>query len=160
MSSVEIRPERVQWLWCTYFCIFVDQNGQPYTHDTVSTAFRRACKRAGILDLRFHDLRHDLASNLVQAGVDIYKVKELLGHKDLRMTVRYAHLAPENLRVTVETLDSRESGYILVTVGENKEGAASATPCFSWRPQRDSNPRYRLERAMQAFFVNRQLIRV
>jgi site-specific recombinase XerD len=45
---------------------------------------------------------------LVQSGVPIQVVKELLGHKDLRMTVRYAHLAPENLRSAVNVLDENE----------------------------------------------------
>jgi site-specific recombinase XerD len=78
--------------------VFCDKKGKPYSPSQVSVAFKRASRKAGIENLRFHDLRHDFASNLVQGGVDIYKVKELLGHKDLRMTVRYCHLAPENLR--------------------------------------------------------------
>jgi site-specific recombinase XerD len=71
-------------------------------------AFKRACKRAKRENLRFPDLRHDFASGMRQSGVDIQVNKELLGHKDLRMTLRYSHLSPENLRAAVNVLDARE----------------------------------------------------
>ena len=85
--------------------VFTRSDGSPYQGGTVSVAFKRTCKRAGILDFRFHDLRHTFASLLVQRGVDLYRVQRLLGHRDGRMTQRYAHLAPENLREAVSVLD-------------------------------------------------------
>ena len=89
----------------------------------VSVAFKRTTKRAEIDNFRFHDLRHDFASNLVQQGVDIYTVKDLLGHKDLRMTVRYCHLTPKNLSEAVKVLDAKESGYVLATLGKIKRAS-------------------------------------
>lgn len=68
--------------------------------------FRKAVKRTGITDFKFHDLRHCFASALVQKGVDLYQVQKLLGHKSNAMTQRYAHLSPEHLREAVNKLDS------------------------------------------------------
>ena len=56
-------------------------------------------------DFHFHDLRHTCATRMVQAGVDLYKVQRLLGHKSPIMTQRYAHHYPESLRDGVEALD-------------------------------------------------------
>jgi len=68
-------------------------------------AFRGAMKLAHIERFHFHDLRHTFATRLVQAGIDLYKVQCLLGHKSSIMTQRYAHHYPESLREGVETLE-------------------------------------------------------
>src|SRR5437588_12299789 len=60
----------------------------------IRTGFLNACSRAGITDLHFHDLRHTFASQFVMAGGDLYILKEILGHKSITMTQRYAHLSP------------------------------------------------------------------
>lgn len=80
-----IRPERVSYLWNRMrdFLEFGDEE-----------------------DFVFHCLRHTYASRLVQAGVAIQVVKELLGHANIIMTMRYAHLAPDNLRAAVAALEA------------------------------------------------------
>lgn len=85
--------------------VFTGPEGQPYEGAAASMAFIRACRAAGIENFRFHDLRHTFASLLVQRGVDLYRVQRLLGHRDGRMTQRYSHLSPENLREAVWVFD-------------------------------------------------------
>ncbi len=86
--------------------IFLGKSNQRLSGCTVSIMFSRACKKAGIKNFRFHDLRHDFCSRLVQSGVDIYTVAALAGHKNVGTTQRYAHLSPEKLRQDISVLDS------------------------------------------------------
>jgi len=67
--------------------------------------FNAACEKAGVADFTWHCLRHTFASRLVMAGVSLRKVQELMGHKTIAMTCRYAHLAPEYLQDAVSKLD-------------------------------------------------------
>jgi integrase len=77
-------------------------------------AFATACKRAQIKHFRIHDLRHTCAAWLVTAGVPLAEVRDLLGHKSVQQTERYAHLAPENVRSAVSKLDESRSGHVEV----------------------------------------------
>ena len=73
-----------------------------HRYKTVKRAFQTACRRSGIEDFRFHDLRHTFASWAVQNGADLYRVSRILGHSTLQMTTRYAHLATEHLHEVVK----------------------------------------------------------
>jgi integrase len=74
----------------------------------VKTSFKRAwaalLTRADIQNFRWHDLRHHFASRLAQAGIALNTIRELLGHASLVMTIRYAHLAPDQKREAVARL--------------------------------------------------------
>ena len=71
----------------------------------IRTAFANALERAGIKDFRFHDLRHTAASHLIMRGRSLKEVQEVLGHADIKMTMRYLHLSPSHLRAAVDALD-------------------------------------------------------
>jgi integrase len=71
-----------------------------------------ACKKAGIADFRFHDLRHTWASWHVQNGTPLYALKELGGWQTVDMVNRYAHLAPEHLSVYAERLASKSASHL------------------------------------------------
>lgn len=72
--------------------------------DSVKTGWKGIINAAGIKNFRWHDMRHHFASKLVMAGVDLNTVRELLGHAEMTMTLRYAHLAPEHKASAVEKL--------------------------------------------------------
>jgi integrase len=82
--------------------VFAGAEGEPL--DDIKKAWGALLTRAGIKDFRFHDCRHHFASKLVMAGVDLNTVRELLGHSDFKMTLRYAHLAPEHKAAAVAKL--------------------------------------------------------
>lgn len=71
------------------------------------TAWEKLLKRARIAHFRWHDLRHHFASRLVQHGVPLNTVRDLLGHSSVGMSLRYAHLAPDQRREAVAKLNDQ-----------------------------------------------------
>jgi integrase len=102
------------------------RNGKPLYQKQVERALKRACKKAGIKDFRFHDLRHTFASLLIQSGEDFYTVQKLLGHRDGRMTQRYAHLSQEGLSSATKKLD--RICHSSVIVDDKKKGKKAVNP--------------------------------
>jgi len=74
--------------------------------NNVRKSFAGALRRAGIEGFRFHDLRHTYASKLVRRGVPLRVVQAILGHADIKMTLRYSHLSPGDLKSAVAVLDT------------------------------------------------------
>lgn len=88
--------------------VFCSRDGLPYK--SYRTAFATACRNAKIEDFHFHDCRHSFASKLIMRGVDLVTVKELLGHKNITMTLRYSHLSHEHKQRAVAVLDQPKTG--------------------------------------------------
>jgi len=72
--------------------------GRVFRTRSIRTAFENAVTAAKLDDFHFHDTRHHFASWFMMRGGSLHALKEILGHADLKMTLRYAHLAPEHLR--------------------------------------------------------------
>jgi len=87
--------------------LFLSQAGDAYTCAEVNRALQRAAVKSGICDICLYTLRHSFISRLVQAGVSLPEVAALAGHQDIRMTMRYAHLAPQHLRDSIAALEAR-----------------------------------------------------
>lgn len=84
--------------------VFAQADGSPLTGNIVKNPTRRAAEALGRPELHFHSLRHSFASQLVMNGVPLQAVQKLLGHADVKMTLRYAHLAPDVYVSAVATL--------------------------------------------------------
>ena len=76
----------------------------------VKTSWKNLLEDAKIENFRWHDMRHDFASQLVMKGVDLNTVRELLCHSDMKMTMKYAHLAPQSKLNAVQVLNRRVKG--------------------------------------------------
>jgi len=90
--------------------VFPNPEGKRFNN--VKRSWATVLKLAGITGFRWHDLRHCFASRLVMAGVDLNTVRELMGHGDIKMTLRYAHLAPEHKAAAVAKLTAPQSGNV------------------------------------------------
>lgn len=82
--------------------VFPSPSGARFNN--INKAWAGIVAAAKLVEFNFHDLRHDFASKLVMAGVNINTVRELLGHSDIKMTLRYAHLSPGKLADAVAML--------------------------------------------------------
>jgi integrase len=94
--------------------------GKPLGHAN-TLAWRKALKRAGIGNFRWHDLRHTWASWHRQSGTPTHELQRLGGWRSSVMVERYAHLAPDHLAKAAGRLDSMFDGYDLATP-EKAEG--------------------------------------
>lgn len=84
--------------------VFCNEDGGPLKLGQLDHILKRVQRRAGLRRIRWHDLRHSFASQCVIKGVNIKQVQEWLGHSSITMTMRYAHLAPNENKVSLVAL--------------------------------------------------------
>ncbi len=100
------------------FTMSIKKGKREETLQRIDRSFTKALKDAKIEDCRFHDLRHTFASHLIMNGASLKEVQELLGHKTMTMTLRYAHLSAEHKKKAVNLLN----GLTAVTSVTEKPG--------------------------------------
>ena len=93
--------------------VFKNSEGRPFRGNLLLQHLHRIQKRAGLRKFGWHMLRHTFASQLAVSGTPMRSVQELLGHSTITMTMRYSHVAPENLRAAINTLPSYRNSEIL-----------------------------------------------
>jgi len=106
MTTLQNLPSRLKSEW-----VFPSETGVTPKNGGafVRRVFNPATRRGGLDSIRWHDLRHTFASRLVMKGNDLVTVKELMGHKDVKHTIRYSHLSPGHRRGAVQSLVREEN---------------------------------------------------
>ena len=99
------------------YIFFNPETSKPF--GSFKRSFHTALKRSGIVDFRFHDLRHTFASSLVRNGVDLYTVQRLLGHTTPQMTQRYAHLGEDQMREAIEKINIQPENLLYNSISKN-----------------------------------------
>jgi integrase len=106
--------------------VFSDEHGRHLTISNLRSRLRWACKRAGVRLLRWHDLRHSFASHAMMRGVPIKQVQAWMGHSDITMTMRYAHLQPSMTDQMIEVIDAAptaQMGKVIALPSRDKSDA-------------------------------------
>ena len=98
IAVLDALPRDGEWIFAN------EDTGKPYA--SIYASWHTARTRAGLADVRVHDLRHSFASFLVNAGRSIYEVQRLLGHANIRTTQRYAHLSKDTLLDATNAVNS------------------------------------------------------
>ena len=84
--------------------VFGNAVGDPLT--SIRTAWRNTCRRAGIIDLHFHDLRRQFACRLLESSADLHDVRDFLGHANITTTSRYVRSTPVRLAQALERMEA------------------------------------------------------
>ncbi|MCR9161693.1 MAG: tyrosine-type recombinase/integrase [Nannocystaceae bacterium] len=105
--------------------VFCNEDGSMLTKNQCRRPLRKLQRRAGLMELAWHDLRHTFASHLAMRGVPMKAIQELMGHSTMKMTMRYAHLTPSVRRDAVERLVEPAPQYMSGTQTANQSESGS-----------------------------------
>jgi len=103
--------------------VFVDEHERSFSPAQLNRELRNACARAGIRSITSHKLRHTFASHLAAAGASMKAIQELLGHSDLKVTMRYAHLSHSSLKATILLLEAHAPAKLGQPAGNAASGS-------------------------------------
>jgi integrase len=84
--------------------VFVTRNGRPYNPSKISAAFKKACSKAELTGVTYHDLRHSFCTNMRRAGVDTLTTMAISGHRSIEVFKRYTTIAPQDLQKAIQQL--------------------------------------------------------
>lgn len=98
--------------------VFLDEFDGMFNDQRFNCELEEACKRAGLRKVTCHTLRHTFASHLAMSGAPIVSIQQLMGHADIKTTMRYAHLSQSSLKSTIDLLEpkSKNSNFSQYTV--------------------------------------------
>jgi site-specific recombinase XerD len=133
-SSARSVSERRTWSAEVYDILagLPHREGRLWPVKTIRAAFERAVEAAKLdAEFRFHDTRHHFASWFVMRGGGISALKEILGHRTLSMTMKYAHLSQDHLRAEVEKTEGRRQNQHMVSTNEVESPATSRKSLMS-----------------------------
>jgi len=105
-----VRKTLLQWENCSHKkseYVFPNPKNPALHLTSCKKAWEKVLQDAGIADFRWHDMRHDFASQLIMGGAGLYVVGDLLGHSDIRLTQRYAHLSKDYKQDVVKLIEDR-----------------------------------------------------
>ncbi len=100
--------------------VFCDSTGKPFKD--VKASFNAALRKANIRDFTFHDLRHTFASHYLMRGGSLKNLQQILGHKDIKMTMRYAHLSREFQKEEIRVMNGLTGGHSQILVKSGSLG--------------------------------------
>jgi integrase len=86
--------------------VFVTRHGRPYDPNQISAAFTKACGKAGMRGVTYHDLRHSFCTTICGAGVGMLTTMAISGHQSLEVFKRYNTIAPQDLQKAIRQLDT------------------------------------------------------